>query len=178
MVNPITLIGSFFKWLGWRQSRETGLKSAQLSLAEEQHRAEVFALEQRLQITESNRDGLKSQLNLVEKERDAAIRALKTEKDERENLHNQLESIRQQASKDRIDRKAEDMLFEIAKRKEGYALDSLFFIFFGKATPQGEHFFAQLVRGNCVEKIGVNAKGADLWGATEKGKQLAFSRHH
>jgi hypothetical protein len=70
MANPLTLIGSFFKWLGWRQSRETGLKTAQLNLSEQQHRAEVFALEQSLQITESDRDGLKMQLVSVEKERD------------------------------------------------------------------------------------------------------------
>ena len=175
MVNPLTLIGSFFKWLGWRQSRETGLKTAQLNLSEQQHRAEVFALEQSLQITESERDGLKAQLASAERERNAAISKLKAEQDEVERLHNQLNFIQQQASKDRVDREAEKMLVTIAKQKKGWAQDVLFRYCFGHETPKGEYFFAQLIQAGHVEKIEVDAKGVDLWGATEKGKQLAFS---
>jgi hypothetical protein len=175
MVNPLTLIGTFFRWIGFRQSRETGLKTAQLNLSQEQHRAEVFALEQRLQITESNREDLKSQLDLVEKERDAAIRALNAEKNERERLHNQLDFIKKQTSKDRVDREAEKMLVWIAKYKNGLTKDSWFRSCCGHETPKGEYFFAQLVQTGHVEKIGADDKGIDLWGATEKGKQLAFS---
>jgi hypothetical protein len=102
---------------------------------------------------------------------------IKKKDDEIKSLHGELELFRAQASKDRVDRKAEDMLFEVAKRKEGWTQDSLFQYFFGHAVSQGEFFFAQLVRAGHVEKIGVDAKGVDLWGATDKGRQLAFSRH-
>jgi len=132
------LIGSFFKWLGWRQSRETSLKTAQLNLSEEQHRAEVFALEQSLQTTESDRERLKAQLISVEKERDAAIRALNTEKDERERLHNQLNLIQQQTSKVRVDREAEKMLVQVATRKDGWAQDVLFKYCFGHEIQKAE----------------------------------------
>ena len=178
MVNPLTLIGSFFKWLGWRQSRETGLNTAQLNLSEQQHRAEVFALEQSLQITESERDGLKAQLASAERERNLAISKLKAQQDEVERLHNQLDFIRQQASKDLVERRAEEMLVAIANHKKGWTQDVLFRYCFGHETPKGEYFFAQLVKAGHVDKIGVDAKGVDLWGATEKGKQLAFSPHN
>jgi len=175
MFNPLTFTMGFFKFLGFRQSRETGLKTAQLNLSQEQHRAEVFALEQRLQITESNRDGLKSQLALAEKERDAVIRALNAEKDERERLHGQLDFIRQKASQERVEKKAEGMLVWLAKYKNGLTKDAWFGACVGSETPKGEYFFAQLVQAGHVKKIGIDAKGIDLWGTTEKGKQLAFS---
>jgi hypothetical protein len=175
MVNPLTLIGTFFRWIGLRQSRETGLKTAQLNLAEEQHRAEVFALEQSLQITESERDGLKSQLASAHRECNTATSHLKAKQDEIDRLHNQLNFFQQQASKERVDREAEKMLVWIAKQKNGWTKDVWFKFCFGHETPKGEYFFAQLFQAGHVEKIGVDDKGIDLWGATEKGKQLAFS---
>ena len=174
-VNPFTIIGSIFKWLGWRQSRETGLKTAELNLSAQQHRAEVFALEQSLQITESHRDELKSQLISVEKERDIATGKHKESQDEIERLHNQLDFIQQQTSKDRVDKRAEEILVWLAKYKNGLTKDVWFRSCFGHETPKGEYFFAQLLNAGHVEKIGANDKGIDLWGATEKGKQLAFS---
>ena len=175
MPNLFTFIGSFFKFLGWRQSRETGLKTAELNLSAQQHRAEVFALEQSLQITESHRDGLKSQLISVEKERDLAKSKLKAEQDEVERLHNQLDFIKQQTATNRVDREAEKMLCWIARFKNGLTQASWFGSCFGRETLKAEYFFAQLLKAGHVEKIGADDKGNDLWGATEKGKQLAFS---
>ena len=120
--------------------------------------------------TEDNTEAIKSLADKSEAK-------IKTKDKEIESLRRELDLMRQQQiPKDRVDRKAIDMLVEIAKRKDGFAIDSLFKYFFGHATPQGEHFFAQLVQAKLVEQLGVNDKGVAIWGATQKGKDVAFSR--
>ena len=68
MINPLPYIPKFFAWIS-RCLSAFGAQ-ARLELAEQQHRAEVFALEQSLRVTETERDGLKAQAEAIQAERD------------------------------------------------------------------------------------------------------------
>jgi hypothetical protein len=191
MGNPFTYITGFFKWLGLFQSREVAAKTAQLQLAEQQHRGEIFALtttqeqqirdltaqfEERLRVLETQRDDFKSQVAAKDTDITDTRKREQEARDEIGRIHSELDLFRQQASKDRVDRRAEELLVTIAERKEGWTQPKLFSYCFGHKIAEAEYFFGQLVRVGYVEKIGVDASGVDLWGVTEKGRPLAFSR--
>jgi regulator of replication initiation timing len=176
MANPITLIGGFFRWLGLFQSREVAAKTAQLQLSEQERRAEKSIFDIQIATLESERDGLKAQVVTLAAELETLNRAAHTRDLEIERLHSELELFRQQASKDRVDRRAEELLVTIGERKDGWTKPKLFSYCFGHKIAEAEYFFEQLVRGGYVEKIGVDSSGVDLWGVTEKGRPLAFRR--
>ncbi len=58
-------VAGFFRWIG---GREYAALRAENSLLKEQHRAEISAIEQNLRVVESERDGLKFEVESERKE--------------------------------------------------------------------------------------------------------------
>jgi hypothetical protein len=58
------------RWITGYWRRELAIKKAEMELSEQNHRAEVFALEQSLQQTEAQRDEFKTKAAAMESERD------------------------------------------------------------------------------------------------------------